>query len=333
MTTIGEKTADAVQAVEDLANAATGYAEWSDADTAVTTGQADNSYTENGRVLNHSPSGLYVLMYVGAHDVGGQNDYDRGGIRFCVSTGWDGTNHEPSGDTTRTAQDPFGGGNRVDNAFDNVDSDPNNNLRGTITHDGFGAYHLTGDSNNGGVSTGDAQTQSATYFGCATADTLNIAIWNTVDATNGVSGYCTFEYVDNKFWSDSYDPFALQSAHNYNDSYSSMRAELAGYGFSHISYQRLQKDRQFTVSGFQGSAWGSINPDSGDDTFFFRRPVIYETHNHTAPIAYVEDSICNDDQQGGAHGDIVTVNTVDYRLLKQSGAGGDRTLSVGLKYQ
>ncbi|WP_139246173.1 hypothetical protein [Natrinema hispanicum] len=174
----------------------------------------------------------------------------------------------------------------------------------------------------------DARSLSATYFISAGNDYLNVSAWNTSDGNNGMASAYGLEYVDSKFWNDGQDPWAFWQGDSYHD------RMQTGYGWnSYISDSPSIEYLGTSIGNIESGDWGIINPDSTDDTFFFRRPTIYQTNSQTVPVAFLEDAIPNDKQEGAAHGDIVTYDATDYRIMQQSGAGKSNTISVGLRYE
>lgn len=326
MATIAEKQADTGTLIDDLASTMTGHSSgnWVDADTDITNGGGDNAWENNGRVIEHTPSGQFILMWVTDN---GLSDTVTGGagrgVGVVISNGWDSTNDHPSGNTTVGGQEPFAGS--VGN--DRYDSHSNINVNTTNSYvDGI----LYFDGNGGDRQTN--RTDPVTYRLSVGPDYFNVAAWNTTDGNNGGACITSWEYVDNKFWNDGNDPWAWTTMMNWSGSGST---EM--YGWSHYYAENNVIDAENPYGaheyGFDGGMWGTVNPDSNDDSFFFRRPVIYQTNGKDVPVAYAETAISNDLQEGGAHGDVVTHNTNDFQFAVKSGAGTTTTLSWGLLHQ
>jgi len=328
MTTIAEKTATTGQLISDVASAALALAEWEDGDAYVTNDQATDNWYDNGRLLHHTPSGQYVLLFISDNSaqMSNNNTTNYKGIRIIASNDWDGVNHHPAGYTSVHTDDPFS-------------NDVGNDARASFTH-----HEHTGDDNyndagqegiwyfshrNGTRSEQAADT--VTYFASVGASWLNIGAWNNADGNNGRAGYYSFEYVDNKFWADGNDPFALccQANTSGSDDF-----RISAYGYQYYDQNRgMDNNHPYNGSGTDRGKWGVVNPDSEDDTFFFQRPVLYLTNNQTVPVAYIEDAISNDTDEGGSHGDTITHGGATYRVFRQSGAGSGNVHSVGLRYE
>lgn len=314
MSTIAETSGTVGSFIDDVASLLTGLSAWSDADTNVTNTGDTDGWRDNGRVLENANTGQYLLMYV----LGSGNIF--AGVRFVVSNDWDATNSLPAGSTNVHENDRMSGnvGNHRSDSFNNVSSNDHHAMYGVAIKPG----------NNTGISRDDEMT----YFASAQGDYLAAAGWNTADGTYGESGWALYEYVDNKFWSDSHSPFFITSSHVRHGGTDNRYVTAYGWSTIHAD-QSVDYAQVGNGGGIDDGEWGIVNPDSNDDTFFFRRPVIYETNNNTVPIAYVEDAIKNDLQEGAAHGDTITHDSTTYRAFKQSGASGDQPLSVLLRYE
>ncbi|ALJ99691.1 VP3 [Haloarcula californiae icosahedral virus 1] len=326
MTTVAEKTADTATLLDDLAATMTGHSSgnYADADADVTNSGGTGDWYNNARVIEHTPSGQYLTFYIKNTGDPWNNNQIKG-IAFVVSNDWDSTNDHPAGKTTTSNDDPFSGdvGNDRDASFSNTD------ISASQYHHPDGLFYYS--DNSGG--TVDNRTDEVSYFISVGANYFNVAAWNTSDGNYGACGVLSFEYVDNKFWNDGNDPWAFFCA----SSYDNVDGGTEAYGWSHYCSNNNDPNPEHPYSvngfGFDNGEWGVVNPDSNDDTFFFRRPVIYETSSKNVPVAYVEDIISNDRQEGASHGDIVTHNGVDYQMLRQSGGGEGTPLTYGLRYE
>lgn len=323
MTTIGEKQASNEQLIADIASAAINHTSdnWSDADTSVDQSRSDGSYENNGRVLEHSPTGSFLLMYPGSNSVGDEVV----GVRMCISNSWDGTNHIPDGKTTVTSEDPFSGsvGSHWTASCDNFTDDANSPLST------FAVSHA--DMHAGGWSISKARDLDVTYFASVGANYINTATWNTTDSDYGSAGIFSWEYLTSKFWSDGYLPVAFQNSCNADSQYGH---QTTGYGFAHGWRNNTgASNHPYTGTGFGRGAWGNVNPDSNDDTFFFRRPVAYQSPAQDIPVAFMEDQFSNHETDGGAHGDVITHDTTDYRVIRQSGAGHGDIVSRAMRHE
>lgn len=315
MVTLAQTSGTVGSFIDDVASMLTGHADWADADSNVTNDGSTTGWRDNGRVLANANTGQYLLMYVL------DSSEIFAGVRFVVSNDWDSTNSLPAGSTNVHNHDKMSGdvGNHRGDSFNNVTNNDSHSMYGVAAATGNNGVNLTRD-------------YSMTYFASAQGDYLAAGGWNTTDGTHGEAGWALYEYVDNKFWGDSHDPFLITAQHVRHGG--TDNRYTVGYGWStfeannHNDYEAIAE-----ATGFDDGEWGIVNPDSNDDTFFFRRPVIYETNNETVPIAYVEDAVTNDLQEGAAHGDTITHDNTTYRAFIQSGASGNQPLSVLLRYE
>lgn len=331
MTTIAETTGKLPDVIDDIASAATALSEWSDADTGVTNDQSSTNYEDNGRVLQHSSSGMFVGLFLQtsryARHEDNYNNANASGIRVVHSTDWDTSTNSPAGKTDVRSADPWSGdvGNNASASFTTYNTDTGNyswthgNANGSTQ-----VYVLEG---NNGMST--VQSIDCTYFGSVTNKWINFAVWNTQDGDNGRCGYYSGEYIDNKFWSDGNTPWAAYAQSSVT------RQNETGLASFQVYYGRANNNTSYPYGavGFDRPEWCVVNPDSSDDTYFFRRGVMYQTSSQSIPIAYIKAAIGNDINEGGAHGDTIDHDTETYRVLRQSGAGTNTTLSAAMRHE
>lgn len=321
MTTIQEKTADTATLIDDIANTAISDSsgEWSDADADLTTSNS-GGWQSRARVIHHSTTGLYLTFWAQKQN-SGIDVGESAGVGVCVSTDFDTTNNHPAGYTTAMPDAPFSNdiNNRVSESFSDTNLGGNSGMNG-------GVYYRS-DYN---LSFANLMSHQVTYFISVGANHLSVAAWNTSDGTHGGAGVLSWEHVDGKFWNDGNVPYAMHTA----DSLGNYGGSMNCYSFSHYANRTGGNTSVYNAgSGFSSGEWGIINPDSNDDTFFFRRPVVYQTLNGSVPVAYCEDSITNDRNEGASHGDMVSYNGTDYRMVRQSGAGNSATVTCGLRYE
>jgi len=318
MTTIGEKQATIRDLIDDHITAALSLDVWTDADTDLALTNSSNDYTDHARAIEHNSSGTYLMMYVtdpGNREVeslGSGTSY--AGVRTVVSNDWDSANNVPTGNTNVISREPFSSnvGTKRDNAYDNTD------IAGPDAATGLVPYGKTGENRL------TTASRTVTYFGSVRDDGINIAAWNTSDSTYGSASHFFWEHVTDKFWQDGFEPIAYGDEDN-----------ISGDTNRHVAYAF----RAFSSNGFYNAEpgniglsfnaitfadWGFINPEASDDTFFFRRPIIYGTNENDGttnpPIAFLEDTIPNRPSGGGAHGDTITLSNTDYRVLDKQGA-------------
>lgn len=319
--------------MDDIANTAVGLAEWSEPDAVIKNDQATTNWEDNARLLHHAPSGQYVLIYI--HEMfadldSGNNGPQVKGLRVCTSNDWDLELNHPAGMTEVHPDDPYSGdvGFDINQSYDYVGySTDNNNYHESVPH---GLWYFENQS-------GDRQTQATedtiTYFLSVGAGYINVAAWNTTDGTSGAAGRLSWEHVDNKFWADGNDPWACSTQSSCGSSFGDP------FRVHNYSYKYWRQDRSMDVNhpynatGFDRGKWGLVNPDANDDTFFFQRPVCYLTHQKRVPVAYLEDIISNDIDEGGAHGDVISHSGTDYRIFRQSGAGESQVHACCLRYE
>jgi len=337
MTTVAEKQATYGTLLDDIATTLLSFAEWQEADATITNDQTDDNWRNNARVLQNTTAGHYLLIWL--HDP--NQDGNRWGygekvsaLRVTISNDWDSTNHVPAGNTTVVDGDPWDQdvANHVTESFTTEHSHGTNNSINTNGNTNFGPGVSVFDSN---VSNGraDVAALDVTYFLASDGSYLTVGAWNTTDGNNGEASALMYDYVDNKFWNDGQLPVQItewrtrEIVHHY---------AFSDYFITRNSDARFNLGRRYDRDGtLQEGDWGMINPDSGDDTFFFRRPVIYTTKARTTPVAYLDSAITNDRNGGASHGDTVTHDGVNYRIMDQSGRHTDSNYAVtlGLRYE
>ena len=320
MTTIAESTFTPAQAIDNIVDTAVAVgAPWSEPESGtITNDQTDTSWRNNGRLLYHADAGVYILLYV----TYGETFNQHAPIRLVYSNDWNSTENIPSGKTTVTSDDPFSGdvGNFQSESYNTHNQDEVTGIFALNDE----AYRYNPATVNDRI---DAATNiQMTMFGSVGTGHLTVGTWNTTDSQNGACNYHAWEYVNNKFWNDGTDPWAFVQTNQQGPEH------FGGYGWE-------AKDNRTDVDEIGGhgcfgyeDAWGFINPDTSDDTYFFKRPVIYQTDSTTVPVAYYDPAILSDKDEGGAHGDIITYDGVDHRIMQQSGDSTTTTVSIGLRY-
>lgn len=335
MAIIAQKDATTGQLVDDIADTALGLASgnWTEPQPGdVKNDQATDSWDDNGRLIHHQPSGMYVLIFI--HDLFADIDSANNGphvkgIRICSSNDWDSELDHPAGKTEVHSDDPYNSdvGFGIQQSFDYVGyTTDNNNFSESI---GQGLWYIENRS-------GSRSTQAAdpvTYFVSIGDGYINAAAWNTNDGQDGSASYLSWEHVDNKFWADGNDPWACHSQSSAGSGFGDP-FRVSCYGFKYWDQNRgMNVNHPYSATGFDQGKWGLVNPDANDDTYFFQRPVAYLTNSQTVPVAFMEDVISNDIDEGGAHGDVVSHDGTDYRIFRQSGAGQNSVHSCCLRYE
>lgn len=331
MATIAEKTANASTLLDDLASLllgltdGSGNAVWTDADTYVVNDNSTSDWHNNGRVLYHEKAGMYLLMYLHGHSGWWEGSNYVSGLRVCHCSDWDSTNHHPAGKTDVTHDDPFS------NDVGNTRSDTFNTETKHGDDAGPSGLWMWGSS----VSEPDfwistSSNDQFTYFASAGVDYFTVAAWNTEDVNNGACGWFSWEYMNDKFWNDGRMPYCSQSSGNPTGDGHDQQ-----YGFEWYQCD----DHNLAPHPFSGGTgadrgnWGYINEDPDDDTFFFRRPVLYSTSNKDYPIGYSYAAASNDQNEGANHGDTVTYDGMTYRALRSSGASRSELMHMLLRYE
>lgn len=331
MAIISETEGTFAELMDDVADTALTFDSW-----AEVTGDLDNTGTDdlgdqtydwrrNCRVLQHSGTGTYLTFYASNSDARSMDYNGRYGIRIIHSTDWDSGNDSPAGKTTVVSRDDMADlvGNYQDDSFNSYYESTDSDSR---TGCGIWMY----DSKPGEYTY--PRNMPVTYFASVDDRGIRIGAWaSSFSADGGRSACYQFEHVDQKFWDDGEVP----AVENMHESGTSSDGTWNSYGFEHYS----KRNREYSDSAiygrdvFDSGDWGYINPDAEDDTFFFRRPVVYQTESGDYPVAYVRDCIPNHKTEGGAHGDIITHDGADYRIMRQSGSGTSTTISIGLRYE
>lgn len=330
MTTITETKDTLDTIINEVAETALTFAEWSDADTNVTTAgdETSDDWTDHGRVLEHGPSGMYVALFLTDNYWDQDGDYVRSsGIRVCLSNDWNATDSRPTGKTNVTNSDPFSGdvGNHLEDSYANWDR----NGYGYASGDGTHMLYLF----EGSHSPGTLSTFEATYFASVTGEYINLAAWNTGDSDDGAAAAFSFEYTGSKFWDDGETPYLCWTASNsFENDYGGQRE--TAYAFQNFSGRGRQvASNPYSGDGFDSGEWGIVNPDSTDDTFFFKRPVAYHTASEHTPVTYAHEVISNNIEEGGSHGDTIDHDGMTYRIMRQSGAAQNTPICLGMRYE
>lgn len=363
MAILQETSADLATALDDFATVLTtptdadGNQYWQDADSGVTNSGASNAPEDNGRVFSNTNTGTFLFLFIthGEIEAVDDNGDNLVGIRAIHSTDWDTNAHRPAGYTTAIQRDPWGVYNVThrSESFSRVyygknlgdDNQSTDRYQKCSEESGMGLFTTTNNMSNRTA----ARTNSATYYASARGDGFQAAIWDTSDGNNGIASAFSFEYVDSPFGSVESSPVALTYRDTVKDSSTQSNA-ISAYGFR--SWGAAQSNEKGTVGCIRGPVapgeWGVLNPDADDDTFFFRRPVVFQTVNqtyrpnnpygykypeHNGPVAFFQDTIPNDPGMGAAHGDVVTHDGTDYRMMVQSGASRNYAIGLGLRYE
>jgi len=355
MTTIPEKAADHATLIDDITTEAGNLVDWTTGiDASINNNGGDSSDWRNfAGLIKHDPTGIYVLMYVvngsWANDPSGNNwqinpydDYQRNGrgVKFVFSNDWNSTDSIPAGSTTVMGSGVDAGvgdymrhettGNHADDSFVRFSPWYGSNNRIAV---GNGLL----SEQNGSGTLDDALVAPCSYFGSIRNDGFTFAIWNTSSDANGLCNWISFEQIS-KFWNDGKDDFVVFQRGNRENDHNNNNTNLSvQYGFQawYINGELDHPDAQEfgDLGPFDGGDWGHVNPNTNDDTFFFRRPVVYTNAQREDPVGYVEDVLVNRQNQGGAHGDVITHDATDYRVIdKKGGAGGD-SITAALRFE
>lgn len=320
MTTIAQQEMTYAQMLDDLVGELLAFGTWTDADTSIDNAGNSDDWTDNGRVLEHSDTGQYVLFFL-SRNVWASG---RSGIRIVVSNDWDSSKPAPAGYTTVTGDDPMSG------QVNNHQSGSYNTHSGKDRTPGLMAYADNSIPGEYDSNMQNLRELPVTYFGSARSDGFTMACWDTQHATHGCASALCYEYVGQKFWADGTDPWVMYGGNSDFGAVGDWYGwEANGDNTSGVGNDRLVSNN----AAAQRGNWGYINPDSNDDTFFFRRPTLYQTANRKYPVGFLHDTIRNDTNEGAAHGDIITHDGTDYRIVRQSGAGVGTILSCGLRYE
>ena len=328
MTTIAEGVFTPAELIDSIASAALGFGPWSEPESGtVANDQSTNDWYNNARLLYHADANLYVLMFVpntgrGYYD--GLEDHN--GVRMVFSNDWNTSEVRPAGLTTTGWSDPFAGD--VGNHY--FGSTTYNEMNDGRQGPSLGALNIeardyTQANINDRIDV--ANLFEFTAYGSVGADHFALGAYSHDDATQGSAAFIGWEHLGSKFWDDGNDPWVAMWGTGGNSDWIQGQYSWAAADYSSPS------NSLGPVGAIGGEArLGHINPASDDDTYFFLRPVVYQNENKQEPVGFFEPLIMNDTNEGGAHGDIVTYDGVDYRIMQQSGAGRDLTLSVGVRY-
>ena len=328
MTTIAEGVFTPAELIDSIASAALGFAPWSEpASGDVANDQSTNDWYNNARLLYHADANLYVLMYVPNTGRCFYDSYfDHNGVRMVFSNDWNTSEVRPAGWTTTGQSEPFAG-------------DVGNHYNASTTY-----YNMNDDRQGPSLGALNARARKYTQaniddridvanlfeftaYGSVGADHFALGAYSHDDATQGSAAFIGWEHLGSKFWDDGNDPWVAMWGTGGNSDWIQGQYSWAAADYSGSSNSLGR------VGAIGGEArLGHINPASDDDTYFFLRPVVYQNENKQEPVGFFKPLIMNDTFEGGAHGDIVSYDGVDYRIMQQSGAGRDKTVSVGVRY-
>ena len=328
MTTIAEGVFTPAELIDSIASAALGFASWSEPESGnVANDQSTTDWYNNARLLYHADANLYVLMYVpndGRCYYNGNEDHN--GVRMVFSNDWNTSEVRPAGWTTTGKAEPFAGDVGNHYPASTTYYDMNDDQQGpSLAALNSKARGYTQATINDRIDV--ANLFEFTAYGSVGADHFALGAYSHDDATYGSAAFIGWEHLGSKFWDDGNDPWVVMwgtgdDANRIQGQYSWAAADYSG------------SSNSLGPGGAIGgeARLGHINPASDDDTYFFLRPVVYQNENKQEPVAFFKPLIMNDTNEGGAHGDIVSYDGVDYRIMQQSGAGRGHTVSVGVRY-
>ena len=339
MVTITETVATPAQLLTDIGSMLDSLSDWTREQSGTIQNTGDDgsgnnsgSWRDNSLLYSHATAGIYLLIGIDKTEIdsdGSDGDTRTMGIRFHISTDWDTELNHPAGLTDANGQDPWHGDVGFDrnDSFDQLSRRHNSDWN---TDDfGSGVYWRSGSTDIYSF-----RSESVTYFASAGNDYINVAAWSPGDGNNGAAGYVSWELTDQKFWDDGGVPYVMFTNTNSGGGGDASNGHVAQYGFNHIDTDSGNEQFPYGGSnGFDSGAWGIVNPDANDDTFFFRRPVVYQTHQKRVPISYVYNVIANDRDEGGAHGDEITHNSQNFRIFRQTGMAEGTPVTAGLRYE
>lgn len=325
MTTIAESTTTLGAMMDGIADGLLNNhsSEWSEPDADVKNDQSTEQWHDNGRLLKHSTSGLFLLMYITYRENfrDRNNNQDVGGIRVVVSTGWNSTDNHPVEKTNVINSDPF------ENEVANHRGSSVIEQRDDEYHYAMGIWPIGSETDHWPEASVSSRSDAATlvectWWGSVGTDHISVASYDTQDTNDGNASWFSWEHTDAKFWADGVVPFFMYECDNqHGDDYQGM------YGFQWYDQQAGNSHCDFSRS--DGADWGYINPDPEDDTYFFKRPIIYTESND--PASYVTNFIYNKNDEGSS-GDTITHNGTDYRLFQDTGASEGSPVAVGLRF-
>jgi hypothetical protein len=317
MTIIIEKQGTYRSFVDDLVPALLAFPNWTDADSDVTNTGDTDEFVDNGRVLQNSDTGTFVAFSYGKTMYPGSNtDGWRDGIQITHCTDWDTDEHQPRG-----YQNQYSGSSAFDVSLENVESF---DFWDTREHEYACCTGLAAHNND----QNDTAERKINYFGSARQNGFNMAAWSDKDQNNGIAGFYSFEHIENKLWDDNEVPVAILARE------SRYGLSVNEYGFRQHAEKRSNGPLLTTGRrGIEDGAFGIVNPDANDDTFFYRKPAIFNDPDQRYPVGYVEGVAPNEINEGAAHGDEVNIDGKTYRIFRQSGAMTGNTITAGLLYE
>lgn len=297
---------------------------YSDADTSVVNDQSNDDWHNNGRVFQHSGTGIYILFFITY-----SNFSNRQGIAFHISESWNDTYGTPEDrtDISNTNSPPY---NEATNNGVSIkrSSDSFTDNDGTDK----GLWVFNGDY-LGNSRSDFAQNFSATWFASVTQDHVTIGSWNTTSGNNGASACYTFQN-SNKLWDDGTSNVALYHICNHTGNEHFSSTYCWNYNLNEDNWQDGTAQLNNYECAITNAMYGQINPASQDDTVFLRQPVVHDSASVEIPIAIYDPLIPVDRNEGPSHGDEIDIpDGTTYRIMRQSGASQSRTITVGMRYQ
>jgi hypothetical protein len=308
--------------MDSIATELDNQANYSEPTNSLSNDQSDDTWQNNSFVRKHDPTGRVLLFYIASESQDGiriarQEPVD--GVRLIVSGGWDSNNDLPSGNSNLRGSDAPAktSANNVDESYNQQKVDGRYNNEVSL---GYWLYY------NSDRKRSVIATQDVNYLGSIDGESINIGVWSGVDSDNGIATYMSIYQLNEKFWTTPQDDFSTYLKCSLNEHQSAslgweyITAESSTFSQNYQWYPDPDgSNYQDLGTGF--GRFGTINPDTNDDTFFFRYPIIFKSPGHNIPVQYLKTTLPNDPVDGAAHEDIVTHNTTDYIIMNKKGDG------------
>jgi hypothetical protein len=311
--------------IDDLVAELLYLADWTDADSSLDTSydytglNNDGEWRKRARVLRHDPSGRHLLIYETPNPTG---QYDGRHIRMAVCEGWDSNNSIPSGKTALVD------GGEIANDYENV-----NDVNDTPWQDRSTSFADVGAGTSQGlrVANNGGEKYEITYQLSVGTWGITAAAWNTNDSSNGLAAGYVFDPKDRPLWDDGIPGWTEWSFTTHDQGTS-----IHKYDFEYVSDNKsYTPDEQPAGGGLAQQAYGLVNNDDTDDTVFVRPANIHRSRSRDVPVAEFANVLPNRPADGASHGDSVTWEGSNYRVVAQSGASvnEEHALSAMLRFE
>lgn len=319
---------------------------WEEGDSFVHNNGDVGAWSDHGRCLYHSATGLYLVFHPANSD-NSAGDH-KPGIMYNLSTDWDTTNHNPAGQTTcENVRNGFGEGyyqrrvgNRATESFDYHETDGNRRSPMVPTQTSNEGWEGASDSNEPdgnerreNWTTTTNEKYHFTYNISVGTDYITAAKYND-HSTIGAAGLFAWEHLDEKFWTDGRVPYHMMTAGECGDGdYSQYYHQFDWHYSNNDVHQNNPHQNCGALDSDAASHYGRLNWDANDDSFFFTYTILEDSSSVNRPVAYCRTVIPNRRDEGANSGDTVTEGGRTYKFFKRAGGTRSQTLNWGYRWE